>query len=120
LKKSRFNLNNQELISLNSIFKINEKIKLKANALFNWDEQAFNQQNIQNYMLSSTNFTNTESSKINRNFFSGSGTLDFEYDISKNELLEIDVKYRKGNENSKSRLEFNNLPMHQSLYNNSE
>lgn len=120
LKKSRFNLNNQELLSLNSIFKINEKMKIKTNGLLNWDEKAFEQQSIQNYTTSSISFTNRESNLINKNLFSGSGAIDFDYDMSQNELLEIDATYKRGNEDSKSRLEFNSVPIQQFLSDHNE
>jgi hypothetical protein len=42
----------------NSIFKITEKAKLKTNAHFNWDEQAFVQNSIQNFSAASTEFIN--------------------------------------------------------------
>lgn len=120
LKKSRYNFNNQELVSLNSIFKVSEKMKMTANGLFNWDEQVFVQQNIQSYTLSTLDFINTESGKIDKKFFSGSGNLQFDYDISKNELLEINAKYRSGNENTTNRLEFNSVPIHENLSNDDE
>ncbi|MBA6151723.1 TonB-dependent receptor [Gelidibacter maritimus] len=120
LKKSRFNLNNQELLSLNSIFKINEKIKIITNGLFNWDEKAFVQQSIQNYSTSSVSFTNRESNQVNKTMFSGSGAIDFDYDISQKELLEIDATYKRGDENSNSQLEFNSVPIHQFLSDHNE
>lgn len=120
LKKSRFNFNNQELVSLNSIFKINEKAKLKTNAHFNWDEQAFVQNSIQNFTISSTEFINTEAYKLNKQLFSAYGELDFDYDISKTKLLEIDMKYTNGDAKSKSRLDFNTIPIRQILQSNDE
>ncbi len=120
LKKTRFNFNNQELASFNSIFKINEKARLKTNAHFNWDEQAFIQNSIQNFTISSTEFINTESYRLNKQLFSGYGELDFDYDISKTKLLEIDIKYTNGDTKSKSRLDFNSIPIQQLLQNNND
>ena len=59
-KASRTNFNNTELTSLNAIFTLSEKVKLKTLGFFNWDENDFFRSSIQNFNINQAEFTNTE------------------------------------------------------------
>ncbi len=71
LASERSNFNNSEMISLNDVFTVNEKIKIKTNFLFNWDEKEFVNENIEVFSIENIDtFTNQDS-----NFLKGTQFL---------------------------------------------
>jgi hypothetical protein len=60
LKQKRVNLNNSEMLSLNSIFTISEKVKLKALGFLNTDENDFFRNSFESFFVGNTTFENTE------------------------------------------------------------
>lgn len=114
-KDSRTNFNNAELVSLNAIFNPSKKIKIKTLGFFNWDENDFFRNSIQEFSLNETSFTNTEDFTLRKKEFTGFGKIDVTYDISKTEMLEITSKYNNQEENSKSNLVFNEALTNESL-----
>jgi hypothetical protein len=114
-KDSRTNFNNAELVSLNAIFNPSKKIKIKTLGFFNWDENDFFRNSIQEFSLNETSFTNTEDFTLRKKEFTGFGKIDVTYDISKTEMLEITSKYNNQEENSKSNLVFNEVLTNESL-----
>lgn len=120
LSNKRYNFNNAELTSLNSILNVTKKIKLKTSALFNWDENQFIQNSIQNFEIDELNFTNTESSNLFKKMFRGEGKLDFDIDLSNEISLEADFVYQNGHKNVNTNLNFNNLLINEVLSQNNE
>jgi len=106
-KASRTNFNNTELASVNAIFTLSKKVKLKTLGFFNWDENDFFRNDTQIFALNGVNFTNTENFKLRKKKFIGFGKLDLNYDISKTKTLEITTKYNNQEDNNKSDLVFN-------------
>lgn len=120
LSEKRYNFNNAELTSLNTIFNLSKKVKLKTSALFNWDENQFLQNSIQNFEINDLNFTNTESSNLFKKMFRGEGKIDFDIDLSSKTSLEADFVYQNGDKNVNTNLNFNNLLINETLNQNNE
>lgn len=108
LKQKRTNLNNAEMVSLNSIFTLSDKVKLKTLVFFNTDENDFFRNSFQQFSVGTTTFNNTEDFKGRKTQLTGFGKVDFAYDISKTKSLEYIGKFNKTNEESRSDLLFNN------------
>lgn len=119
-KASRTNFNNAELISLNAIFTLSDKVKMKTLGFFNSDENDFFRNSIQTYHINETTFTNTEEFNLRKKRFTGFGKIDVTYDISKTKMLEITSKYNKQDENNKSDLIFNEAQTNERLKNINE
>ena len=108
-KSSRTNFNNAKLVSLNSIFTLSKKVKLKTLGFFNWDENKFFRNRSQTFISNSTDFTNTEGFSLKKKRFIGFGKIDFSYDISKTKMFETTTKYNNQNNNNQSNLVFNQI-----------
>lgn len=106
-KQSRTNFNNAELLSINAIFNLSDKLKLKTLGFFNWDEKDFFRNATDNVNFNGTNFTNTEDYKLRNKNNIGFGKLDLIYNISKTKMLEATTKYNNGNFDTASNLVFN-------------
>ncbi|WP_223270822.1 carboxypeptidase-like regulatory domain-containing protein [Subsaximicrobium wynnwilliamsii] len=106
-KESRTNFNNAELLSLNAIFNPTEKLKIKTLGFFNWDENDFFRNSIDNVKVSGANFTNTEDFKLRNKKRIAFGKLDLTYNISKTKMLEATTKFNRGNFDDNSNLIFN-------------
>ena len=117
-KKSRTNFNNSELLSLNAIFNPTEKLKIKTLGFFNWDEQDFFRNTVDNVSANGANFISTESYKFRNKKTIGFGKLDFIYNISKTKMLESTTKYNSGNTNGQSDLVFNGASTIENLRSN--
>ena len=117
-KKSRTNFNNAELVSLNAIFNPTKKLKIKTLGFFNWDEQDFFRNSIDNVTANGISFTNTEDYKLQNKKTISFGKLDFIYNISKTKMLESTTKYNDGNKNGQSNLIFNDTSTIENLKTN--
>lgn len=117
-KASRTNFNNAELASLNAIFTLSKKIKLKILGFFNWDENDFFRKSIDNVNANGISFINTEDFKLKKKKFVGFGKIDLTYDISKTKMLEITTKYNNQDGNYTSNLVFNGASTIESLQSN--
>lgn len=106
-EKSRTNFNNAELVSLNTIFNPSKKIKIKALSFFNWDETSAFKNSIQNVNTTNTSFINNEAHKLTSNKKIAFGKIDAVYNISKNKMLETTTKYKYGDFNDVSTINFN-------------
>ena len=102
LKQKRTNLNNAEMISLNSIFTLSEKVKLKTLGFLNTDEVDFFRNSFQTFIVGNTTFTNTEDFIGRKTQLTGFGKVDLIYDISKTKTVEYTGKFNKTNEKNKS------------------
>lgn len=108
LKQKRTNLNNAEMLSLNSIFTLSDKVKFKALSFINTDEVDFFRNSLQLFSVGNTIFTNTEDFVGIKTQLTGFGKIDLTYDISKNKTFEYTGKFNKTNEKNRSDLLFNN------------
>ncbi|MDX1718520.1 MAG: TonB-dependent receptor [Salegentibacter mishustinae] len=114
-KSDRINFNNTELLSFNAIFNPTNKLKIKTLGFFNWDENLFFKNTIQNYQVNQTSFTNNEDYNLKKIKYSGFGKIQLRYDISKTSSIEGTSKYNSGYINSSSDLLFNNVSTRQVL-----
>ncbi|WP_396171145.1 carboxypeptidase-like regulatory domain-containing protein [Flavobacterium sp.] len=108
LKQKRTNLNNAEMLSLNSIFTLSDKVKLKTLGFLNTDENDFFRNSFQSFSVGNTTFTNTEDFIGRKTQITGFGKVDITYDISKTKTFEYTGKFNKTNEKNRSNLLFNN------------
>ena len=116
-KADRINFNNTELVSLNAIFTLSKKVKLKTIGFFNWDENDFFRNSAQTFTSNGTDFTNTEDFTLRKKKFVGFGKIDLNYDISKTKTLEFITKYNNQEESNASNLLFNGQNTIESLKN---
>lgn len=115
LKPKRTNFNNAEMLSLNSVFTLSNKIKLKALGFFNTDENDFFKNSFQSFLVGNTIFDNYENFIVKKTKITGFGKIDLIYDISKNKTLDYTVKLNLTNENNNSDLLFNNDLLNEKL-----
>jgi hypothetical protein len=120
LKKRRVNLNNAEMLSLNSIFTLSEKVKLKTLGFLNTDEVDFFRNSFQTFSVGNTSFTNTEDFTGRKTQITGFGKIDLTYDISKTKTFEYTGKFNKTNEKNRSNLLFNNDLLNERLNSNNQ
>jgi len=120
LKQKRVNLNNAEMLSLNSIFTLSDKIKLKILGFLNTDENDFFRNSYQSFSVGTTTFTNTEDFVGRKTQLTGFGKVDLTYDISKTKTFEYTGKFNKTNEKNRSNLLFNNDLLNERLNANNE
>ena len=106
-KASRTNFNNTELVSLNAIFRLSNKLKLKTLGFFNWDENDFFRNSVQDFNINGAEFTNTENFVLRKKKIIGFGKMDLIYDISKTKMLEVTTKYNNQDNKNTSDLNFN-------------
>jgi hypothetical protein len=92
LKQKRVNFNNAEMLSLNSIFTLSPKVKLKAMGFFNSDENDFYRNSFQSISVGNTSFENTENFVGRKTQITGFGKIDLTYDISKTKHSSIPVR----------------------------
>ena len=107
LNQKRVNLNNAELLSLNSIFSISNKVKLKVLGFLNTNEINYYKNSFQQFSLSNTTFTNIEDFIGLKKQLTGFGKIDLNYDISKTKTLEYTAKFNHTKDNNSSDLLFN-------------
>ena len=117
-KESRTNFNNAELLSLNAIYKLSNKVKMKTLGFLNTDEIQFFSNTIDNFNTSGLNFSNTEDVTILNNKLTAFGKIDLTYDISERKMLESTTKFNYSNFKDNSDLNFNGLSTLQSLASN--
>lgn len=120
LKQKRTNLNNAEMLSLNSIFTISDKVKLKTLGFLNTDEVDFFRNSLQQFSVGNTTFTNTENFIGRKTQLTGFGKIDLTYDISKTKTFEYTGKFNKTNEKNRSDLLFNNDLLNERLNANNQ
>lgn len=120
LKKRRVNLNNAEMLSLNSIFTLSDKVKLKTLGFLNTDEIDFYRNSFQEFSVATTTFTNTEDFVGRKTQLTGFGKIDLTYDISINKTLGYTGKFNKTNEKNQSDLLFNSDILNERLNANNQ
>ncbi|WP_322551122.1 carboxypeptidase-like regulatory domain-containing protein [Flavobacterium psychraquaticum] len=120
LKQKRTNLNNAEMLSLNSIFTLSNKVKLKALGFLNNDENDYFRNSMQTFSVGNTTFTNKEDFVGRKTQITGFGKVDLTYDISKTKTFEYTGKFNKTNEKNRSDLLFNNDLLNERLNANNQ
>ena len=118
LDSKRVNFNSSKIVSLNNIYDLSPKIKIKFIGLLNSEKNDFYRNNYQIYKSENISFTNTEDFKLTTNEFTGFGKLDFNYDISKTKTLQITGKFNSTNSNNNSNIVFNNDSIDEGLVSN--
>jgi hypothetical protein len=120
LKQKRVNFNNAEMLSLNSIFTITPKIKLKTLGFFNSDENDFYKNTFLSFLVGSTSFENTEDFYGRKTKVNGFGKIDFTYDVSKTKTLEYTTKFNVSEDKGNSNLFFNGSLLNEKLNNKNQ
>ncbi len=120
LKKHIVNLNNAEMLSLNSIFTLSDRTKLKTLGFLNTDEVDFFRNSFLSFSVGNTSFTNTEDFVGKKTQLTGFGKIDLTYDISKTKTFEYTGKFNKTNEKNRSDLLFNNYLLNERLNANNQ
>jgi len=106
-KQRRTNFNNAELVSLNAIFNLSDKLKIKTLGFFNWDEISFFRNSLEVVDVNGANFTNTQDYVLRNKKRIAFGKLDFIYNISDTKMLEATTKYNNADFDDGSNLIFN-------------
>ena len=119
-KLERVNLNNDQMLSLNSIFTISTKIKLKTLGFFNANENNYFRNTFQSFSIGNDSFENNELFLGKKNKNTSFGKLDLSYDILKTKTFEYTVKFNSTNEKNKNDLNFNNNLFNEKLQSNNQ
>lgn len=114
-KKSRTNLNNDKLISLNGIIRPTEKSRLKGIAFFNHDTRTFRQSTTETFNAINTGFTNTEDHRWNHRHLDGFGRMEFTHDNKVNQVFKSISSFQQSDGNTENRLAFNEADAAESL-----
>ena len=120
LKQKRVNFNNAEMLSLNSIFTLSNKVKLKTLGFLNTDENDFFRNSSQQFSVGTSTFTNTEDFIGRKTQITGFGKIDLIYDISKTKTFEYTGKFNQTNEKNRSDLLFNTNLLNEKLNANNQ
>lgn len=120
LKQKRVSFNNAEMLSLNSIFTLSDKFKLKILGFLNKNEVDFFRNSSQQFSVGNTTFINTENFVGRKTQLTGFGKIDLIYDISKTKTFEYTGKFNKTNEKNRSDLLFNNDLLNEQLNTNNQ
>ena len=120
LKQKRVNLNNAEMLSLNSIWTLSEKVKLKTLGFLNTDEADFFRNSFQQFAVGTSIFTNTEDFAGRKTQMIGFGKIELIYDISKTKTFEYSGKINRNNAENRSNLLFNNDLLNEKINSNNQ
>jgi hypothetical protein len=96
LNSRRTKLNNDQLLSLNGIFDIAPKTKLKTLLLFKNDRLDFIRNSHQTYFINNASFVNTEEFKGRKSLLNGFGKIELIHDFSDKSTLEYTMKANGG------------------------
>lgn len=118
LKEKRINFNNAEMTSLNAIYNLTDKIKIKTLGFYYSDENDFFRNSFESFSVANISFQNTENLKLRNNKITGFGKLDLTYDISKTKTFNFIGKYNATNEDKKSNINFNGDLLNEKLQSN--
>ncbi|MCY3998432.1 MAG: carboxypeptidase regulatory-like domain-containing protein [Flavobacteriaceae bacterium] len=109
---SRFgnsNFNNQESISLNSVFNPNKKMEARVQLLFHWDEQSFFSASNRNVEINQIAFENNETYSLKRDTKRWTISSKVKYQLSKDQLLEYRGSYKDNERISGVSFDFNDI-----------
>jgi hypothetical protein len=108
------------MLSLNSIFTLSDKLKIKTLGFLNTDEVDFFKNSLQQFSVGNTIFTNSEDFVGRKTQLTGFGKIDLTYDISKTKTFEYTGKFNKTKEKNRSDLLFNNDLLNERLNANNQ
>lgn len=120
LKQKRVNFNNAEMLSLNSIFTLSSKTKLKTLGLFYSDENDFFRNSFQAFSVGNTNFENNEDFVGRKTKVTGFGKIDITHDLSQTKTLDYTGKFTTSDERNYSDIIFNGDALNERLASNNE
>ena len=115
LKKQRVNFNNARLFSLNGIFAVSDKIKLKTLGLMHFDRSSHYKSSRYGVSAGSVLFENSEVFRGSRTQVGGFGSAELTYDISPEMTLLYTGKGNRWLENTGNELQFNATPLREQL-----
>jgi len=118
LKQERNLFNNAKMVSLNGIFAISSKVKVKTLGFLNADENNYFRNSFQSVSVGETSFQNTEDQHLRKTNITGFGKIDLTNDISKNQSLVFTGKFNRTDETSKDYLIFNDVFNQENLNSN--
>ncbi len=115
----RTKMNNEELISLNSIFNPNKKLKIKPILFWDSDENWFRTGSVEKYILPNHNsFTNTENDVLRKSRYSVFGKVDVSYDLTKNQAIESSSRFNMNKGEDRGDIDFNQIRTLENLKSN--
>ena len=120
LKRKRINFNNAEMLSLNSIFSLSNKVKIKTLGFLNTDENDFYRNSNQSFSIGSTTFENYENFIGRNSKITGFGKIDLTYNISKIITFDYTIKFNKSTEKNRSDFIFNSDFFNERLQSNNQ
>lgn len=120
LKQKRVNFNNAEMLSLNSIFTLSPKTKLKTLGFFNSDENDYFKNSFQSFTVGNTNFENNEDFVGRKTNITGFGKIDITHDLSQTKTIDYTGKFNATNEKNYSDINFNGDVLNEKLTSNNE
>jgi len=115
LKAQRVNFNNDKMLSLNSIFSISEKIKMKTIFFLNTAKNEFFSNGTESFRIQNINFQNTENQYQKKSKVTGFGKIDLTYDFSSTKMLQYFGKFNFSNEKNNHDMYFNNEFLNEKL-----
>lgn len=116
LKKQRVTFNNARVLSLNSIFTLSDKVKLKTTGLIHSDRNSFERNSFYAVRSGEVLFENAEAFRGQTARLAGFGSADLTCDISATSTFRYTGKLSNDREVSRSELRFNSRPLHEQLY----
>src|SRR5690606_13002603 len=112
--------NNAEMVSLNSIFTLSDKVKMKTLGFFNWDENDYFRNSYNAFTTNGVSFENTEDYTMRKKEITGFVKLDLTYYISKLQTLEFIGKYNNSEGRNTSNSVFNDNYISEKLKSDNE
>ena len=105
---TRVNFNDSELVSLNGIFNLSEKIKMKLLAFSHWNDRLFPVRTLRRYKLQDSEVEIDEESRTEKSDFDIYLKLQMDYDVSPNANIKFLSTLSHSTFQSFSDFEFNN------------
>lgn len=118
LRDDRTNFNNAEMLSLNSIFTLSNKTKLKAIAFLNTNEQNFYRNSYDQFSDGETTFENKEDYYMRQRKLAAFGKIDVTHDFSKKSTLKITSRFNYTDDKDRSTINFNGNNLEEKLNTN--
>jgi len=115
LSTRKTKINHDQLLSLNGIFDITPKTKIKALLFAKKDRLDFSRNSYENYSVGNILFINTEQFTARKRLLNGFGKVDLSHDFSDKSTMEYIAKINKGETSLKNSSLFNEIPLESRL-----
>ena len=115
LSTRKTKINHDQLLSLNGIFDITSKTKIKALLFTKKDRLDFSRNSYENYSAGNISFINTEQFTARKRLLNGFGKLDLTHDFSNKSTIGYTAKINKGETSLKNSSLFNEIPLENRL-----